>query len=119
MTTKSPPSRSAAAGPSCASSPPTQPAAAPPDAAPPATQPAAAPPDARAARTTYRSVFAVGEFRVLFAALLMYVLGFEFEILGLSVLIFDQTRFRLLDRAGVRHGIRASGHRRRAVHLAG
>src|SRR5580692_6168180 len=45
-----------------------------------------------AARTTYRSVFAVGEFRVLFAAQLMYVLGFEFEILGLSVLVFAQTR---------------------------
>src|SRR5271165_4312330 len=40
------------------------------------------------ARTTYRSVFAAGEFRVLFAALLMYVLGFEFEILGLSVLVY-------------------------------
>jgi hypothetical protein len=45
-----------------------------------------------AARTTYRSVFAVGEFRVLFATLLMFVLGFEFEILGLSVLVFAQTR---------------------------
>jgi predicted MFS family arabinose efflux permease len=44
------------------------------------------------ARTTYRSVFAAGEFRVLFAALLMYVLGFEFEILGLSVLVYAQTR---------------------------
>ena len=43
-------------------------------------------------RTTYRSVFAAGEFRVLFAALLMFVLGFEFEILGLSVLVFGQTR---------------------------
>jgi predicted MFS family arabinose efflux permease len=43
-------------------------------------------------RTTYRSVFAAGEFRVLFAALLMYVLGFEFEILGLSVLVYAQTR---------------------------
>ena len=52
----------------------------------------AALPDDRAVRTTYRSVFAAGEFRVLFTALLMYVLGFEFEILGLSVLIFDQTR---------------------------
>lgn len=62
MTTKSPPSRSAAL------------------------------PDDQAVRTTYRSVFAAGEFRVLFTALLMYVLGFEFEILGLSVLIFDQTR---------------------------
>ena len=45
-----------------------------------------------AARTTYRSVFAVGEFRVLFATLLMFVLGFEFEILGLSVLVYAQTR---------------------------
>ena len=45
-----------------------------------------------ASRTTYRSVFAVREFRVLFAALLMYVLGFEFEILGLSVLVYAQTR---------------------------
>jgi MFS family permease len=46
----------------------------------------------RQARTTYRSVFAAGEFRVLFAALAMYVLGFEFEILGLSVLVFARTR---------------------------
>jgi MFS family permease len=45
-----------------------------------------------AARTTYRSVFAARPFRVLFTALLMYVLGFEFEILGLSVLVFVQTR---------------------------
>jgi MFS family permease len=43
-------------------------------------------------RTTYRSVFAVREFRVLFSALLMFVLGFEFEILGLSVLVYDRTR---------------------------
>jgi MFS family permease len=47
-------------------------------------------------RTTYRSVFAVAEFRVLFAAQLMYVLGFEFEILGLSVLVFVQTRSAFL-----------------------
>jgi MFS family permease len=53
--------------------------------------PPASPPSPRA-RTTYRSVFAAGEFRVLFAALLMYVLGFEFEILGLSVLVYAQTR---------------------------
>lgn len=45
-----------------------------------------------AAPATYRSVFAVGEFRVLFATLLMFVLGFEFEILGLSVLVYAQTR---------------------------
>ena len=49
-------------------------------------------PDPAADRATYRSVFAVGEFRVLFAAMLMYVLGFEFEILGLSVLVYAQTR---------------------------
>jgi predicted MFS family arabinose efflux permease len=48
--------------------------------------------DPAGARATYRSVFAVGEFRVLFATLLMFVLGFEFEILGLSVLVYAQTR---------------------------
>jgi sugar phosphate permease len=56
----------------------------------PKSRPSSLPP--AAARTTYRSVFAVREFRVLFAALLMYVLGFEFEILGLSVLVYAQTR---------------------------
>jgi len=44
------------------------------------------------ARTTYRAVFAAGEFRILFAAFAMYVLGFQFEILGLSVLVYAQTR---------------------------
>ena len=47
-------------------------------------------------RTTYRSVFAAGEFRVLFAGMVMYVLGFQFELLGLSVLIFAQTRLAFL-----------------------
>jgi predicted MFS family arabinose efflux permease len=47
-------------------------------------------------RTTYRSVFAAGEFRVLFAGMLMYVLGFEFELLGLSVLVFAQTKSAFL-----------------------
>jgi Na+/melibiose symporter-like transporter len=47
-------------------------------------------------RATYRSVLAVGEFRVLFAGLLMYVLGFEFEILGLSVLVYARTGSGLL-----------------------
>ncbi|MBV9446881.1 MAG: MFS transporter [Streptosporangiaceae bacterium] len=47
-------------------------------------------------RTTYRSVFGVGEFRLLFAGQLMYVLGTEFEILGLSVLVYAQTRSALL-----------------------
>jgi MFS family permease len=49
-------------------------------------------PAAPRARATYRSVFAVWEFRVMAAAMFMYVLGFEFEILGLSVLVFTQTR---------------------------
>jgi len=43
-------------------------------------------------RTTYRSVFAVTEFRTMFAGLLMFILGFEFEILGLSVLVYTQTK---------------------------
>ena len=60
---------------------------------PAATQPATTQP---APRTTYRSVFAAGEFRVLFAGMLMYVLGFEFEILGLSVLVYAQTRSAFL-----------------------
>ena len=70
--------------------PTTRPAATPPAATPPAatTQPGP--------RTTYRSVFAAGEFRVLFAGLLLYVLGFEFEILGLSVLVYSQTRSAFL-----------------------
>jgi len=70
------------------------PAARPAD--PPPAELAAAPPDSRPQRTTYRSVFAAREFRILFALLLLYVLGFEFEILGLSVLIFDQTRSAFL-----------------------
>jgi hypothetical protein len=36
-------------------------------------------------------VFAVREFRTLFAGQFMYVLGFEFEILGLSVLVYART----------------------------
>jgi len=47
-------------------------------------------------RATYRAVFAAGEFRVLVAGMLMYVLGFEFELLGLSVLVFAQTRSAFL-----------------------
>jgi MFS family permease len=49
----------------------------------------------RPARATYRSVFAVREFRVMAAAMFMYVLGFEFEVLGLSVLVFAQTQSAL------------------------
>jgi Na+/melibiose symporter-like transporter len=42
-------------------------------------------------RASYRSLFAVREFRVLFAGLFTYVLGFEFEILGLSVVVYART----------------------------
>jgi hypothetical protein len=45
---------------------------------------------------TYRSVFTVGEFRVLFLGMLTYVLGFQFEILGLSVLVYAQTHSAFL-----------------------
>jgi Na+/melibiose symporter-like transporter len=51
---------------------------------------------APAPRTTYRSVFAVGQFRVLCASMFLYVLGFEFEILGLSVVVYAQTRSAFL-----------------------
>ena len=62
-----------------------------------ATTPAAAGQrEGQPGRATYRAVFAAGEFRVLFAAMLMYVLGFEFELLGLSVLVFTQTRSAFL-----------------------
>jgi MFS family permease len=62
----------------------------PPSPSPPLRRPAPGP------RPTYRSVFAVSEFRVLFAVQLMYILGFEFEILGLSVLVYAQTRSAFL-----------------------
>jgi hypothetical protein len=45
---------------------------------------------------TYRSVFAVREFRILFTGLLVYLFGFEFEILGLSVLVYAQTHSSFL-----------------------
>ena len=61
-----------------------------------ATTPSAGRRDQPPGRTTYRSVFAAGEFRVLFAGMVMYVLGFQFELLGLSVLIFAQTRSAFL-----------------------
>ena len=55
---------------------------------------AAPPPETQQA--SYRSIFAVGEFRVLFGGMLLYVLGFEFEILGLSVLVYAQTHSAFL-----------------------
>ena len=48
-------------------------------------------PDAPASPATFRSVLAVGEFRALFTGLLLFALGFEFEILGLSVLVYART----------------------------
>jgi MFS family permease len=58
------------------------------------------PPDGPApegpARASYRSVFAVREFRVMFTAMLTLSLGFEFEILGLSVLVYARTGSALL-----------------------
>jgi MFS family permease len=42
--------------------------------------------------TTYRSVFANGQFRVLYCTTLLYGLGFTFEILALSVLVYARTR---------------------------
>jgi hypothetical protein len=45
---------------------------------------------------TYGAIFAIAEFRVLFVGMLMYVLGFTFEILGLSVLVYAQTRSAFL-----------------------
>jgi predicted MFS family arabinose efflux permease len=45
---------------------------------------------------TYRSVFGHAEFRVIFGATVLYGLGFQFEILGLSVLVYAQTRSPLL-----------------------
>jgi MFS family permease len=54
------------------------------------------PPSPAARPATYKSVFAIGEFRLLFAGALMYVLGFTFEILGLSVLVYAQTRSAFL-----------------------
>ncbi len=53
-------------------------------------------PVAAAPRASYRSVLAVREFRVLLVGQFMYVLGFEFEILGLSVLVYARTGSGLL-----------------------
>ncbi len=53
--------------------------------------------------TTYRSVFASGQFRVLYGTSLLYGLGFTLEILALSVLVFTRTGSPLL--AAVAFGI--------------
>jgi predicted MFS family arabinose efflux permease len=57
----------------------------------------AAPADvASGQRATYGAVFAVREFRVLFTGMLLFVLGFEFEILGMSVLVYARSGSGLL-----------------------
>lgn len=48
------------------------------------------------ASASYRTVFEQGPVRVLFGTVLLYVLGFQFEILGLAVLVFDRTSSPLL-----------------------
>jgi MFS family permease len=53
-------------------------------------------PTARQPLTTYRSVFADGQFRVLYGTSVLYGLGFTVEILALSVLVFTRTRSPLL-----------------------
>src|SRR3954447_19857869 len=83
----------------------------------PARQPDAARQDPPA-RATYRSVFAVREFRVMAAAMFMYVLGFEFEVLGLSVLVFAQTESALWTALAFSAGFAPQAARRRAVHRA-
>src|ERR1035437_9484112 len=98
--TTAPPSPREAPSPSPSPSPSPPSRARPALPSPPLPRPAPPPPPlpgpAPGPRPTYRSVFAVSEFRVLFAAQLMYILGFEFEILGLSVLVYAQTRSAFL-----------------------
>jgi MFS family permease len=50
----------------------------------------------QAARTTFRDVFAVAEFRALWLAQLLSVIGDQFARVALTVLVFDQTRSALL-----------------------
>jgi predicted MFS family arabinose efflux permease len=61
----------------------------------PSSSPSEAP-SADARPATYRAIFAIAEFRALFAGSLMYGLGFTFEVLGLSVLVYAQTRSAFL-----------------------
>ncbi len=51
------------------------------------------------APTTYRSLFAVAEFRVLWSAMLLHGLGFQLELVGLSVLVYARTASPLLTAA--------------------
>jgi predicted MFS family arabinose efflux permease len=94
--TTAPPSPREAPSPSPSPPSPSPPSRSPPSRSPPSRPSPPLPRPAPGPRPTYRSVFAVSEFRVLFAAQLMYILGFEFEILGLSVLVYAQTRSAFL-----------------------
>ncbi len=50
----------------------------------------------QAAKTTFRDVFAVAEFRALWAAQLLSVIGDQLARVALTVLVYDQTRSALL-----------------------
>ena len=50
----------------------------------------------QAARTTFRDVFAVGEFRALWSAQLLSVAGDQLARVALTVLVYDRTRSALL-----------------------
>jgi len=62
------------------------------------TQRAVAPGDAteQAAKTTFRDVFAVAEFRALWTAQLLSVIGDQLARVALTVLVYDRTRSALL-----------------------
>ena len=50
----------------------------------------------QAARTTFRDVFAVGEFRALWLAQLLSVIGDQLARVALTVLVYDRTHSALL-----------------------
>ncbi len=50
----------------------------------------------QAATATFRDVFAVGEFRALWAAQLLSVIGDQLARVALTVLVYDRTRSALL-----------------------
>src|ERR1700749_3801203 len=52
----------------------------------------AAPQEDAPARASYRDVFGIGEFRVIFAASIVSMLGNVVSSVALTVLIYDQTR---------------------------
>ena len=51
---------------------------------------------AQAEKTTFRDVFAVGEFRALWLAQLLSVVGDQFARVALTVLVFNRTQLALL-----------------------